>query len=85
MNIFVAKLICASSVPIQACDESTALSVIFGPSIYSQPDQCQIESMAYNANSGLVYKGDVVNVYCGPCQQVYARFSRDRDNPIYVR
>jgi len=63
MNIFATILICAPSVPIQACDESAALSVIVGPSAYSQPDQCQIDLLAYVANSGLVHKDDVAKVY----------------------
>jgi hypothetical protein len=77
VNIFAAILICASAVPIQACDNANASSVIFGPNVYSQVDQCQLEAMAYIANSGLVQKGDIVKVYCGPRDQIYARFSKD--------
>ncbi|CAM5772088.1 hypothetical protein LMIY3S_03726 [Labrys miyagiensis] len=76
MDIFAAILICTSAVPIQDCDRENALSITFGPNSYSQVDLCQIEAMAYIANTGLVQKGDVVKVYCGPRQQIYARFSK---------
>ncbi|OCC05479.1 hypothetical protein BA190_08685 [Labrys sp. WJW] len=77
MNILAAILICASSIPIQDCDRSNALSVTFGPNHYNKIDLCQIEAMAYIANTGLVQKGDVVKVYCGRREQIYAHFSKE--------
>ena len=74
MSILAAIVICANTVPIQACNEDVADTVLFGPSVYQQQFQCQFEAQAYAAEQGLVQPGQIVKIYCGPKDQIRARF-----------